>query len=199
LLVYKFQEEDRMTFYDDPENVQEYIDMADGYDGRELIAALTKHLLGGAALLELGMGPGVDLDLLSQHYLVTGSDNSQVFLDRYREINPTADLLLLDAETIQTSRRFAGLYSNKVLHHLSPDQLAASFLRQHAILLPGGIALHSFWLGDKGEFMHGLRFQYYPEDLLHSMVAPSFKILESIRYTEFEADDSLYLILKKAE
>ncbi len=46
--------------------------MAAGYDGRELIAALTNYLPAGAEVLELGMGPGVDLDLLSQTYQVTG-------------------------------------------------------------------------------------------------------------------------------
>jgi cyclopropane fatty-acyl-phospholipid synthase-like methyltransferase len=188
-----------MTFYDDPKNVQQYIDMAEGYDGRELIAALTRYLPSDAEVLELGIGPGVDLDLLSQHFRVTGSDTSQVFLNRYQAINPAADLLLLDAETIQTSRSFDCIYSNKVLHHLTPEQLQASFLRQHAVLLEGGIALHSFWLGDSEEFMHGLRFRYYPEDFLHSLVEPNFTILESTRYMEFEADDSLYLILEKAE
>jgi hypothetical protein len=144
------------------------------------------------------MGPGVDLDLLSQYYQVTGSDTSRVFLDRYRENHPGADLLLLDAETIETSGRFAGLYSNKVLHHLSSVQLQASFLRQQAVLLPGGIALHSFWLGDGEEFMEGLRFRCYSEDYLHALVEPNFTILESTRYNEFEAHDSLYLILKIA-
>ena len=187
-----------MGYYDDPKNTQQYIDMAEGNDGQELVAALTKYLTGGAEVLELGMGPGVDLELLSQHYQVTGSDTSQVFLDRYQEIHPGAELLLLDAETIQTARRFDGIYSNKVLHHLTPEQLAASFQRQHTILLAGGIAMHSFWLGDSEEVMHGLRFRYYPEDFLHSLVEPNFTILESTCYAEFEAGDSLYLILKKA-
>ena len=186
-----------MTFYNDPKNVQDYIEMAEGYDGRDLVAALTKHLPAGADVLELGMGPGVDLDLLSQHYQVTGSDSSQIFLDRYQEMNPGADLLLLDAETIQTARRFDGIYSNKVLHHLSTEQLQASFLRQHTVLRSQGITLHSFWLGDSEEIMHGLRFRYYPEDFLHSLVEPNFTILESTGYAEFEEGDSLYLILKK--
>ena len=187
-----------MAYFDDPKNVQDYIDMAEGYDGRELVAALGKYLPDDAEVLELGMGPGVDLDLLSQHYKVTGSDTSRVFLDRYRENHQDADLLLLDAETIETSRSFAGIYSNKVLHHLSSEQLQASFLRQQAVLLPEGIALHSFWLGDGEEFIDGLRFRYYSEDYLHALVEPNFTILESTRYKEFEADDSLYLILKKA-
>lgn len=187
-----------MAYFDDPRNVQNYITMAAGYDGRELVTALGKYFPDGAEVLELGMGPGVDLDLLSQQYQVTGSDTSRVFLDRYRKNHPGADLLLLDAETIETSRRFAGLYSNKVLHHLSSEQLQASFLRQQAVLLPEGIALHSFWLGDGEEFMDGLRFRCYSEDYLHALVEHNFTILESTRYEEFEADDSLYLILNKA-
>jgi cyclopropane fatty-acyl-phospholipid synthase-like methyltransferase len=186
-----------MGYYDEPKNVQQYIDMAAGNDGWELVTALGKYLPDGAEVLELGMGPGVDLDLLSQHYQVTGSDTSQVFLDRYREVHQSAYLLLLDAETIQTTRRFTGIYSNKVLHHLSPRQLQASFLRQHAVLLPDGIALHSFWLGDGEEFIDGLRFRCYSEDYLHALVEPNFTILESTHYEEFEADDSVYLILKK--
>ena len=188
-----------MVYFDDPRNVQNYIDMAEGYDGQDLVDALTIFLEAGAEVLELGMGPGVDLDLLSQHYQVTGSDTSRVFLDRYRGNHQGADLLLLDAETIQTSRRFAGIYSNKVLHHLSSEQLQTSFLRQQAVLLPEGIALHSFWLGDGEEFIDGLRFRYYSEDYLHALVESNFTILESTRYKEFEADDSLYLIIKKID
>jgi cyclopropane fatty-acyl-phospholipid synthase-like methyltransferase len=186
-----------MNYYDDPRNVQTYIKMAQGYDGRDLVSALLKYLPAGSTVLELGMGPGVDLDLLSQHYQATGSDTSRVFLDRYRELHQEADLIILDAKTIQTTRKFAGIYSNKVLHHLSPDHLESSFHRQHAVLQPPGIALHSFWLGDREEYMHGLRFRYYPEEFLHDLVEPGFTILESNRYAEFEADDSLYLILKK--
>ena len=188
-----------MPYYDEPNNVQQYIDMAEGYDGRELVAALTKYLPEGAMVLELGMGPGTDLELLARHYRVTGSDNSRVFLDRFRSMNQDADLLQLDAETIKTTRRFNGIYSNKVLHHLSPEQLHNSFNRQHAILLREGIALHSFWLGNREETMHGLRFQYYQEEFLHSLVEPGFTILESTHYAEFEPNDSLYLVIKKNE
>jgi cyclopropane fatty-acyl-phospholipid synthase-like methyltransferase len=187
-----------MGYYDDPKNVQSYIDMAEGYDGRDLVLALTKYLPAGSTVLELGMGPGIDLGLLSQYYQVTGSDTSRIFLDRYRQVHQEFDLIVLDAETIQTTRKFDGIYSNKVLHHLSPEGLAASLQRQLSILGPEGITLHSFWLGDRDEFMHGLRFRYYQEDFLHDLVQPDFTILESTCYAEFEADDSLYLILKKA-
>lgn len=54
--------------------------MAKGYNGRELIAVLNKYLPAGAMVLELGMGPGKDLNLLAQRYTVTGSDTSREFL-----------------------------------------------------------------------------------------------------------------------
>jgi len=71
-----------MSYFDDGKNVDEYIRMAEGYDGRELIAILKMHLPAGSTVLELGMGPGKDLDLLAQTYTVTGSDYSNVFLER---------------------------------------------------------------------------------------------------------------------
>ena len=33
-----------MGFYDDEENVEAYVQMAEGYDGRDLVAALRQHL-----------------------------------------------------------------------------------------------------------------------------------------------------------
>ena len=50
------------------------------------------------------MGPGKDVDLLSKYFNVTGSDNSEIFLERYRKRNPDADLILLDAAEMQIDR-----------------------------------------------------------------------------------------------
>ena len=126
-----------MGYYDDPKNAQQYIEMAEGYDGRELIEALSRHLPAGATVLELGMGPGKDLDILNETFLATGSDSAQPFLDRYRDLHPQADLLLLDAVTLDTDRSFDALYSNKVLYHLSRDQLRASLRNQARNLIRG--------------------------------------------------------------
>ena len=49
------------------------------------------------------------LALLAEHYIVTGSDRALPFLGRYRRLRPDADLLQLDAVTLETDRRFAGL------------------------------------------------------------------------------------------
>ncbi|MFZ1756276.1 MAG: class I SAM-dependent methyltransferase [Caldilineaceae bacterium] len=186
-----------MNFYEDPEQAEAYVQMAVGYDGRELIARLRQHLPDGATVLELGIGPGVDMDLLAAHFRTTGSDRSAYFVERYRQQNPAADLLVLDAVTLETDRRFDAIYSNKVLHHLTRQELRLSLARQAQLLNPGGLALHSFWAGDGEEEMMGMRFVYYTPETLAEQVGDEWTILESTFYAEMEENDSLLLLLRR--
>lgn len=188
-----------MNFYENPEQAEEYVQMAAGYDGHELIERLRQYLPTGAAVLELGIGPGVDLDLLATHYRVTGSDRSSYFVERYRQQHPEADLLILDATTLETERRFDAIYSNKVLHHLTRDELRLSLAKQAQILNPGGLAIHSFWTGDSEEEMMGMHFVYYTAATLTEQLGSEWRVLESTLYAEMEDDDSLLLILRCKE
>lgn len=185
-----------MSFYDTEEGVSEYLEMAFGHDGRELIAVLDDHLPADAAVLELGMGPGKDLDLLAERYAVTGSDSSALFLERYRATHPEADLLRLDAVTLETERRFDAIFSNKVLHHLDDDELAKSIARQAAILRPGGWVMHSFWYGDKVEEHAGMRFHYREEALLTETFETIFEPVRLERYSELDNGDSVFLLAR---
>ena len=187
-----------MSFYHSKEGVSKYIEMAEGYDGRELVDVLTQHLEANASVLEIGIGPGVDLDLLSKHFAVTGSDYSQLFLDRYRASHPDADLIQLDAITLETDRQFDAIYSNKVLHHLNEDDLRKSIQRQRDILTPHGIVMHAFWYGDRLEEHAGMKFHYRNEAFLKEMFSPGFEILQLKRYMEFEENDSVYLVARRA-
>ena len=186
-----------MGYYDDPRNVAQYIEMAVGYDGRALIEVLKQHLPAGATVLELGMGPGKDLAILGETFIATGSDVSQVFPDRYLAGHHGADVFVLDAVALDTARTFEGIYSNKVLIHLGPAALAASFRRQAAVLAPGGVALHSFWVGEGVETYHGLRSVYHTEKTLRAAVGDSLEIVDVMRYAETEAGDSLYLVVRR--
>ena len=185
-----------MGFFDTEQGVEQYVKMAEGYDGAELIKILQKYLSENSTLLELGIGPGKDMNILKKSYTVTGSDNSQVFLDKYNEKHQDADLLLLDAVTMKTDRKFDCVYSNKVLHHLTKDDLKKSFQRQKEILNPNGIAFHSFWKGNKVEDMEGLLFTYYETEDLKKMAEPNFDVLAMETYTEMEKDDSIYVVLR---
>jgi len=186
-----------MGYYDDPKSVREYLDMAEGVDGRALVEVLARHLAAGSTVLELGMGPGKDLAFLSASYRVTGSDNAQTFLDLYRQSHPDADLLLLDAVTIDTERRFDGIYSNKVLQHLTREEARASIRRQAEILTESGIALHALWYGEGEEIFSGLRFVYYTEESFAALLGDAFEVVASARYAEMETDDSIWFVMRK--
>jgi cyclopropane fatty-acyl-phospholipid synthase-like methyltransferase len=187
-----------MGFFDDEKNVQEYICMAEGYDGKELIEVLKKYVQQDATVLELGMGPGKDCDILRQFYRVTGSDNSAVFLERYRKAHPDADILSLDAVHIKTQRTFDCIYSNKVLHHLTTPELRLSFHRQYDVLNEDGIMLHSFWYGQRKEEYEGLLFVYYTEADIQEMLEQHFAVLDIQRYSEMEENDSFYAVARKS-
>ncbi len=186
-----------MGFYDSEENVERYIRMADGYDGKLLIDALGDFLPVGSRVLELGMGAGKDLLLLNERYQASGSDLSAVFVERFMGLYPNIDVKLLDAISIETDERYDGIYSNKALHHLRRAELRDSFNRQAQILESGGIALHSFWYGtDEGEH-HDLRYVYYRQDTLKALIGCDFEVADTKRYTEIDADDSFYVVLRK--
>ena len=95
-----------------------------------------------------------------------------------------------------SKRKFDGIYSNKVLHHLTTDDLKSSLKRQKEILNPNGVLFHSFWKGNKTEKMEGLLFVYYDLDDLRNLFEPDFDILSIMTYSEIEKDDSIYVILK---
>ncbi len=187
----------RTTYYQKKDNVEEYIKISQGYDGGQLIDELKDHLPSGSHILELGMGEGKDLDILASIYEVTGSDNSQHFLDLYKEKNPEADLIHLDAVTLQINKKFDGIYSNKVLHHLTEPELLESIKRQRDILKPSGIILHSFWRGQGVEEHSEMIATHYMETDLIRLFEPYFKILELRSYKEMEEDDSLFIIAQK--
>jgi SAM-dependent methyltransferase len=186
-----------MGYFDTDEGADEYIQMAEGYDGRELIEILRRHVRSGSSVLELGMGPGKDLALLQPYFQATGSDGSAVFVDRYRALEPSADVLVLDAVDIDTERRFDAIYSNKVMQHLSKRDAGQSLAAQHRTLNPGGTALHSLWHGDELEEHHGLLFQQYTAESFSELLNEQFEVLESKLYAEMEAGDSLYVVLRR--
>ena len=185
------------NFYDDESNVNEYIKMAEGFDGREFIPILRKHLPDGACVLELGMGPGKDLALLAEHFKVTGSDRSQIFVNRYLAKHPKADVMVLDAADLKLERTFDGIYSNKVLMHLPREAFKQSLAQQAQHLKPGGILLHALWYGEGEDAFSGFLSIYYTEASLQEILPDTMEVIEIKRYTELEAEDSLYVILRK--
>lgn len=183
-------------YYRSKETVAGYIKAAAEVNSKPLIDKLKGYLPTGSALLELGSGPGTDWRLLSETYNVTGSDYSNEFLEHLQAENPDGKFLQLDAITLETELRFDGIYSNKVLHHLTDDELGKSITAQLEILNPNGIICHSFWKGDGTDMFNGMYVNYHTESELRSIFEPHFEMLLLEEYTEFEANDSLLLIAR---
>ena len=186
-----------LNYYENKENVDTYTKFAPTHDGALLIEVLGKHLPKDSAVLELGIGPGKDFRQLSRRYRMTGSDFSKLFLQRYREQDPAADLLHLDARTVETDRTFDAVYSNKALIHLSPAELEQSFERQHALLNDNGLILHSFWYGEGEETFDNLQLVYHNEQDLTKRLAASFDIVALQKHAKMADDDSIYVLARK--
>lgn len=184
-------------YYKTKESVEEYIALAKDVNGAKLIEKLKQELPPNSNLLEIGSGPGTDWKILNESYHVLGSDNSTEFLNHLIAKYPNGEFLKLDAISLKTDQKFDGIYSNKVLHHLSDNELINSFKRQNEILKSNGIICHSFWKGEGSEIFKGLFVNYHRKADLENFLNDYFDILLIEEYKEFEEDDSLLLIARK--
>lgn len=184
-------------YYQTKETVDEYIRLAKDVSGAQLIEKLKGYLPANASLLEIGSGPGTDFQLLKQEYRVVGSDFSDEFLNRLRNQNRADEFLNLDAISLETEKKFDGIYSNKVLQHLTNQELKQSIHRQVDVLNANGIICHSFWKGTGEEVFNGLLVNYQSDESLRLLFEDCFEIFVLEEYKEFEEGDSLLLIGKK--
>lgn len=189
-----------MKFFMNEQNVDKYIDMVKEYDASWIVNKLKDYLPKGSSLLELGMGPGKDLELIAKDYKVVGSDNSQVFIDKFNEKNNGIEAIYVDAIEMNIDRKFDCIYSNKVLHHLTKKDFIKSIENQKKNLNPEGIIFMTLWKGEHKEemmFNDEVRFTYYLEDDIKEIAKNKFDIVVMETYTECETDDSLLVVLKR--
>ena len=183
-----------MGFYDDPDSVDEYEKMCEGYDGSQIFETLERHLDPGKSILEIGCGPGNDIASLKINYQVVGSDNSEEFLKRCRNRHPDVEFINVDAIKLNIDRQFDCVYSNKVLHHLASEELILSFKRQREVIVDGGLFAHSFWIGDTEFEKDGMYFRFHNRESLIDLIGDYFEVLEVLDYKEFDDGDSLFVV-----
>lgn len=189
--------ENQNDYYKTEESADAYIKMAEGIDGREQIEKLKPFLGPNANILELGTGPGADWKLLSESYKVVGSDNSPAFLSRLKQKFPKGRFIEVDAVTLILTNQFDAIYSNKVLHHLTDDELRISIINQCKALVENGIICHTFWRGNGTENFKGMFVNNHQQADLNQFFGEKFEILTIENYQEFEQNDSILLIAKK--
>ncbi|WP_298531352.1 trans-aconitate 2-methyltransferase [uncultured Algibacter sp.] len=185
-------------YYKTEVSVKEYIKLAKDVNGAELIEKLKPFLSLNSSILEIGSGPGSDWEILKRrNNKVVGSDNSKEFLNHLTSKFPNGEFLNLDAVSLNTNLKFDCIYSNKVMHHLTDEELVKSIKKQSDILNAEGIICHSFWKGEGSEIFKGLFVNYHEKEDLFKFYDPSFEILFLDFYTEFDKEDSILLIGKK--
>lgn len=184
-------------FYKTKESVKEYVRLSEGVSGQRLINKFRRFLTANDLILEIGSGPGTDWKILDEGLEVIGSDNSDEFIQHLNNKYPKGTFLKLEAAELKTERKFQGIYSNKVLHHLTNEELIHSIKRQVDILNPEGIICHSFWKGEGSEVFKGLFVNYHAKEDLKEFFQDYFEILSIEAYREFEENDSLLLIGRK--
>ena len=148
-------------------------------------------------VLEIGSGTGKDYETLSKHYNITGSDYSDAFLKILRKKFKGQQFYKINALTMESEKHYDVIYSNKVLQHLTPEQLEKSLLAQYEILNKEGLLFHAIWKGNPNEGKYeGLPdVQYQPEDI--DKIKGRFVIEECIEYKEMNDNDSFIVILRK--
>lgn len=149
-------------------------------------------------VLEIGSGTGRDFKILKEHYNITGSDYSDAFLKTLRKKFKEIEFLKLNALTMDLADKFDVIYSNKVLHHLTPDQLERSFREQYKVLKEGGLLFHTMWKGSSkdGKMGNLPDIAYEKEDI--AKIKGSLDIIDFIVYTELKEADSFIVILGKS-
>ncbi|MEX0299750.1 MAG: trans-aconitate 2-methyltransferase [Kordiimonas sp.] len=187
-----------MTFYHNTDNAVAYAKMCEGYDAADQLGLLHKHLPTGAKLLEIGSGPGNDIALLNEKYDVTASDYSPAFLKMVKERFPDVMTKLLDAVALDIEGPFNAIYSNKVLQHLTDDELSKSFSRQASLLSDQGLIYHLIWTElDYPDAPHGLQYIARSEQEIATAMAPNFEVVATQSFGEFSDNDSLVILARK--
>lgn len=152
-------------------------------------------------ILELGSGPGNDYGVLVKDYNITGSDYSETFLKILRKKFKNDRFLKINAITMETEGKYDVIYSNKVLHHITEEQLSISLKRQYEILNEGGILFHTMWKGTTIESKKNTKKKSMPDIRYEregiGKIIGKFSIKDFIVYKELKKDDSFIVIMEK--
>ena len=89
---------------------------------------------------------------------------------------------------------FDCIYSNKVLHHLTLENLEKSLQRQQQVIVNNGLLAHTFWLGDKELTMEGMLLIFHNRDNLINLISKYFSTIETYDYKEFNEGDSILIV-----
>ena len=157
---------------DAPAYVEKYLD--------ESVAArygdAFRDALGGDAVLDVGCGPGPDLETFAgSDYDVTGLDVTRPFLRAASDHVPDASLAQGDMRRLPfRPESFDGVWSSASFLHVPRSDAAATLREFHRVLRDDGVVFLSVKRGEPADREPDDRhFEYYRADELRTLIRES--------------------------
>lgn len=179
--------------FNDRKRANEYVEMLEGYDNSFIISHFNNNVEKGSKVLELGMGPAIDYEMLRDNYQITVSDTSEAFIEMFREKH-NQEALNICVKDIIVEDKFDCIYTNKVLQVLSDEEMKISFINQHRVLENNGMIFHCIWIGEGYE---DCTSNYTTVEKIMEMIDGLFFVERIVEYSEIDSNDSIILIAKK--
>ncbi|MFZ1908085.1 MAG: class I SAM-dependent methyltransferase [Burkholderiales bacterium] len=146
------------------QRAQDYWEGTRGHDVSQNIAALLRHIEGEPpfTILDLGCGPGRDLEVLAGlGHVAVGLDGAERFARMARE-NSGCEVWLQDLLALELPpAHFDGVYANAVLFHVPSQELPRVLVELCAALKPGGVLFSSNPRGNNEEGWNRGRYGAY--------------------------------------
>ncbi len=183
-------------FFNTVEFVEQYYEMVKEYGSSFITSKFKNFIPKKSKVLELGFGTGVDYFALCKDYRVTPSDYSQAFIDEFKK-RYAISVVQVDAKKIELNEKFDCIFSNKVLHVLTDEELKQSLQSQFETLSEEGFIFHTLWYekdSKSDEYANRVN-----EDKVKEYLGSKFDIIHMERYDEIEEQDSLIVIAQKSK
>jgi SAM-dependent methyltransferase len=158
---------------------------------RVMLGWLSQKVGGRGPICDMGCGPGqIARYLHSQGVEACGVDLSPEMVTQAHRLNPAipfrqGDMLILDGIADSAYGGIAAFYS---IIHIPRDDIARALLTLHRVLMPGGVILLAFHLGDETLHMDewwglpvNVDFHFYGREEMKGLLqAAGFTVEEAI-------------------
>ncbi|MGL4450920.1 MAG: class I SAM-dependent methyltransferase [Sarcina sp.] len=183
-----------MNCFDSREKVEKFLKRHKSYDGR-IALILRSYMKKGASVLNIGLNDGKDFEVLKQTYDVVAIDSSQFFIDIYKENNSGAEVYKVDDVKLDIDRKFDCIFSNKLINHLTLEELKESLKKQAQLLEKDGKVFHFFAEGTGELLLGGVTLNMFDENTIRTVIPSDFEV---VKFSKYLLDNRFsYIVLKK--
>lgn len=179
----------------------DFIENTLNVDMSEQYQFFKKYLPNSGKILDIGFGSGRDSLYFSRNYDVTSIDNSEIFVEKGKQLlkNP---VILMDVKEMNFTNEFNGIWACASLLHIPYQDLKNVLILCYQALKDNGVMYLSFKYGTFEGERNGRYFTNLNEERLCNLLSStSFKLVETIVTLDVRPDRPdekwLNIIIKK--